>query len=329
MRALSAATLLTSAFILASAAPAAAGMGSGPAAPGIYVSLGGGYVLQSGDGIIGYGIEQPGGGIVDVTVDPGNGYFIEGAIGYAETEPLFSGLPFTRWEIYALYGSSDDSVSDTAPPRSGIALKNDSATVLVTGGSSGITTSERETFETGISFEGDTTQSGGTSLTFVLTPFVRWMGEDTTTIVTECCTLRRDAEVDTWMYGILAALEPEAALGSQVSIVGRIGAGLYGYQSDGTFNSSADIPPAQSVFGAHVSDSDSGIGFRGVLGVGLKITLAPGALLETFAQADYFTNTGLSQLSNNQPGDTTASHTGSSDLWEFRSGARVTVSLGQ
>jgi hypothetical protein len=304
-------------------------MGSGPAAPGVYVTVGGGYLLQSGDGIIGYGVEQPGGGIADVTVDPGDGYFIEGAIGYAGTSPLFAGLPFTRWEVYALYGSSDDSTSDTAPPQAGIALKNDAGTVLVTGGASGFTTSERETFETGLSFEADTAQEGARTLTFVVSPFVRWMGEDTTTIVTECCTLRRDAEVDTWMYGVVAALEPEVALSTQVTLVGRIGAGLYGYQSDGTFVSSADIPPAQSTFGAQVSDSDSGIGFRGVMGAALKITIAPGMLLETFAQADYFSDTGLSQIANNQPGDTTASRTGSSDLWEFRSGARVTVPLGQ
>ena len=75
------------------------------------------------------------------------------------------------------------------------------------------------------------------------------------------------------------------------------------------------------------SDGASGAGFRGQLGAALKFRLSEIANLETFAEADYFSDVGTAHMANNQPGDTTASHTGSTDLFELRAGARLSIGL--
>jgi hypothetical protein len=77
------------------------------------------------------------------------------------------------------------------------------------------------------------------------------------------------------------------------------------------------------------SDGDSGVGFRLVLGAGLKFKLTETARLETFAEADYFSDVGTAQLSNNDPNDATASHAGTTDMWELRVGARLTIGFGR
>lgn len=307
--------------------PALADMGLAPTTGGTYVSVGGGYLLTDSNGVIGYG-RDPGTGVTqDVILDPDNGWFIEGLAGYASTSPFIAGLPFKRIEVYGLFGRGNDSSSDTAPPNAGLSLKNDDATLLVTGGSSGFSTTERETAEGGLSFKADSF-TPGRSLSLAVTPFVRWIGEDTVTTISQCCTLERDANVDTWMYGILFAVEPEAALTSQISIVGRLGAGVYGYRTEGDFVSFSNANIARA-FDARVSDSDSGVGFRGQFGFGLKFKLTDGAVLEAFTEADYFSDAGTSAIANNQPNDETESHVGNTDLWELRSGARITFVLGQ
>ncbi len=127
------------------------------------------------------------------------------------------------------------------------------------------------------------------------------------------------------MYGILIAAEPEVWLTNDVAFVGRVGVGIYGYDADGDFNSSDNL---NGFFASQLSDGVSGVGFRGQLGAGLKFRLSNTANLETFAEADYFSDVGTALMANNQPGDATPSRTGTTDLWELRAGARVTIGLG-
>ena len=316
------------AAVAAMGSPALADMGRAPVSlQGTYVSFEGGYLLHDADGVLGYGRSTVAGVTQDIEVSPRDGWFVGGTVGFVNQGPLIAGLPFTRTELYGLYGRTESSTSDTSPPLLDISLKNDDATKLVTGGSSGSTSVERRFAEGGLRFESDSMTNATTSITWVVAPFIRWSGEDTDTIVTGCCDLRRNASVETWMYGVVVAAEPEIWLTSQVALVGRVGAGIYGFSADGDFRSSSTLP-SPDPFAAALSSSDDGVGFRGQLGAGLKFKLTSAANLETFAEADYFSNVGTAQTANNQPVDTTASHTGTTDLWELRAGARLTIAVG-
>ncbi len=322
--------LASSVILTAGASAALADMGQAPVGQGTYGSIEGGFLHQDGDDIIGYGTGLPPGTVLDVTVSPDNGWFIGGMIGFAGTSPFIAGLPFTRMELYGLYGRTDDNASDTSPPLAGISLKSADATILVNGGASGTTSSERRTVEVGLRFEGDDQINATTTWTWVASPFIRWSNEETDTLVVQCCDLRRSGDVDTTMYGILIAAEPEVWLTNDVAFVGRVGVGIYGYDADGDFRSSDNLSAPSGgfnpgFFNAQLSDGDSGVGFRGLLGAGLKFRLSSTANLETFAEADYFSDVGTAAMANNQPGDSTSSRTDTSDLWELRAGARVTV----
>ena len=319
-------TILLGTVFAASASVAAyADMGKAPVSQGTYGSIEGGFLHQEGDGIVGYGTGLPPGTIVDVTVDPDNGWFGGGMIGFAGNGALVGGLPFTRIELYGLFGRTSDDASDIVPPSAGISLKNVDASFLVNGGSTGTTSSDRRTFEGGLRFEGDDQVNATTTMTWVVSPFVRWTNEETDTLITQCCQLRRSGDVDTVMYGILIAAEPEVWLTNDVAFVGRVGVGLYGYNADGDFASSDNL---NGFFAAGFSDGDSGVGFRGQLGAGFKFRLSPSANLETFAEADYFSDVGTASMANNQTADSTASRTSTSELFELRAGARVTIGFG-
>ncbi len=304
---------------------ALADMGKAPVSDGAYGSVEGGFLKQDGGDVIGHGISPVAGTTIDVLVSPDSGWFAGGMIGLASRNAIIAGLPFRRIEVYGLYGRADDDAHHTSPPLTGTSLKNVDASVLVSGGATGATTSERSTFELGIRFESDDAVSSTTSITWVFSPFVRWTGEETNTRIAQCCSLLRSGDVDTTMYGILIAAEPEVWLTDGVAFVGRVGAGIYAYDSDGDFRSSDNL---NGFFAASFSDGDSGVGFRGLLGAGLKFKLSNTAHLETFAEADYFSDVGTALMANNQPLDATASRTGTTDLWELRAGARVTIGFG-
>ena len=315
-------------MLVALTANALADMGRAPATvQGTYVSVEGGYLLQDADGVIGHGTSSLPGTVTDVIVSPDSGWFAGAMAGFANSGPLIAGLPFHRIELYGLGGSMDDDTSHAAPPLLDILLKNDDATKLINGGLTGRTSSTRAFAEGGIRFEADDIVNAATSITWTVAPFIRWSGEDTQSIVTGCCDLVRASSVDTWMYGIVVAAEPELWLTSQVALVGRLGAGIYGFSSDGDYRSSSTLP-GPDPFAAHLSDSDSGVGFRGQLGAGFKFKLTSVAFLETFAEADYFSDVGMAHTANNQPGDTTVSHSDTTDLWELRTGARLTIGFG-
>lgn len=293
-------------------------MGKAPVTQGTYGSIEGGYLHQDGGSIIGYGTGLPPGTIVDATVDPDSGWFAGGMIGFAGV----NAFGFNRIEVYGLYGRTDDDASATSPPEAGISLKNADGSILVNGGSSGSTSAERRMFEGGLRFERDDTAN---AMTYVVSPFIRWMDESHDTLVTQCCNLLRSGDVDTLMYGILVAAEPEFNIATNIALVARAGVGIYGYDADGDFRSSDDL---NGFFVSSVSDGDSGVGFRGLLGLGLKFKFGTNANLETFAEADYFSDVGTAAMANNQPGDGTPSHTDTDDLWELRAGVRLTVGLG-
>lgn len=317
--------LASSVILTAGASTAFADMGKAPVSEGAYGSIEGGFLYHDGGDVIGHGISPVAGTTIDVLVSPDSGWFAGGLIGFANRDAFIAGLPFRRFEIYGLFGRTDDDASHTSPPLAGVSLKNVDASVLVGGGATGATSSERRTFEGGIRFEGDDVINSTTSMTWIVSPFIRWSNEETDTLVVQCCNLLRSGDVDTTMYGILIAAEPEVWLTNDVAFVGRVGVGIYGYDADGNFSSSDNL---NGFFASQLSDSDSGVGFRGQLGAGLKFRLSNTANLETFAEADYFSDVGTALMANNQPGDATPSRTGTTDLWELRAGARVTIGFG-
>lgn len=306
-----------------------ADMGRAPVASGTYGSIEGGYLHHDGDGLIGHGVNSAPGVIIDTEVSPGNGWFAGGMIGFASRDAFVAGLPFHRMEIYGQFGRSQDDVAHATPDVAGAALKNVDASTLVELGASGSSRAERRAAEAGLRFEADDVSSGASSLTWVLNPFLRWAGEDVDSHVTECCNLYRNGDVDTLMYGVVVAVEPEVWLTDAVALVGRAGVGVYGYDADGHYASSDDL---NGFFAANFSDGASGVGFRGQLGAGLKFKLGATANLETFAEADYFSDVGSALMANNQPagqpGADTPSRTGTTDLWELRAGARLTIGFG-
>jgi hypothetical protein len=317
---------IAAAGIAAFAGPAAAGMGTAP--PGTYISFEGGYLYQDAPDVTGHGIVTTAGGpIQDTFVSPNDGYFAGGLIGFNTGAPFLAG--FTRFEVFLLFGSADDSLSDSVPPLADVALKNADGTILVTGGGLGGTTSvELETWEGGFSFKDDDRINGTTTVTWVVSTFLRNSQEDTTSSVTStvCCTATRTGDVETWYYGILFAAEPETWLTSNLALVARLGAGVYGYDADGDFRSSSNGIP--DVFASSVSDGDSGAGFRGLLGIGLKFKLTTAATLEAFGEADYFSDVGTAHLADNQPTSGDTSYVDTDDLWELRTGVRITIGLG-
>ncbi len=331
---LSLAAIVTAAAVVS---PAFADMGRAPVGPGgHYLSIEGGFLHQEGADVIGYGIANTvGGAIDDVTVSPAEGWFAGAMLGWDTGRQIIPSLPFTRIEGYALFGSVDDSASDDAPTGGEIVLKSADGDLLGVGGTAGETSVERRFVEGGLRFEGDRVRSEGgsmkdeapverSSLTWVLNPFVRWTGEESDTHVPNCCATR-SADVDTWAYGALLALEPELLLRPGVALVGRGGIGLYGYDADGDFHSASAATP--DPFAADFSDSQSGVGFRGQLGAGLKFWMSERSILDVFAEADYFSDIGTAAMSDNQPTNADSSRVETEDLWEVRLGARLTLGL--
>ncbi|WP_295559317.1 hypothetical protein [uncultured Hyphomicrobium sp.] len=311
-----------------------ADMGKAPATQGIIVSIEGGYLHQSGPDIVGFGtspslITLPLAGnevITDKTLSPEDGYFIGGSIGVDTGAPYLFNF-FHRIELYGLYGETDDSARASSPPTGDIALTAVDGTVLGVNGRTGRTTVERTTWEGALRFEGDDRVDSSTTVTYVIAPFIRGFEEDSRTSVTACCDFGRTSSVDATLYGIYIAAEPETWLTPNFALVARGGVGVYGYDADGSFRSYGDAYTTGD-FDAAVSDGDSGAGFRGLLGVGLKFKIAPTALLEGFAEADYFSKVPTAKLITNSIDGGFVSHVGDDDLWELRAGGRLTIGLG-
>jgi hypothetical protein len=228
------------------------------------------------------------------------------------------------------YGEADDSASDSVPPNADIILSTVDGSVIGVGGVSGRTSVERKTWEGVLRFEDDDVVNASTTVTWVFAPFIREFEEDTSTLiesVVPCCEFGRSASVDATLYGVFVAAEPETWLTSNLALVGRLGAGIYGYDADGKFLSGSDDDTTDDFF-ASISDGASGAGFRGLLGIGFKLKLAPSALVEGFAEADYFSDVPTAHLTSNQTSGGFVSHVDEDDLWELKTGLRLTIGLG-
>jgi len=324
---------------MAASTAAHADMGSAPVDIGLYGGIEGGFLHQSTEAVNGFGIVAPGGSIGEALIEPENGWFAGGMIGYARPNTNLMGLPVSRIEGYVLFGRTEDNVGASAAPYGDLTIKSADGYANVVGGVRASTSVERRTIEAGVRFERDEySYEGGSlkdepvrsnrNLTRVLSPFFRYMEEDTETEVRGCCSAFRSASVDNKMYGLMAAIEPEYWHTSRIALVGRLGVGVYGYSVDGSFRSYSQSPFIPDPFAASVSDDESGVGFRGSLGAALKFKLTEASRLETFAEADYFSAVGTAAFSNAIPTNGRASHVEIDDMWELRAGVRLTIGFG-
>lgn len=309
--------------------PAIAGeMGRAPVSTGTYTTLEGGYLHQDGDSVIGHGINPTGGlaPTTDTFVEPDEGWFAGLSVGYASPSALISGLPFTRAEVYFAFGDADDARTDTVGAPAATSLKSADGSAFAVVGDEAGTSVRRQSYEGGLRLATDQALGASSSLTWVVMPFARFSDEDTQTVASGTAdTAWRSAGVETWSYGIAFALEPEVWVSPSVALVGRIGAGVYGYHADGDFSSTSTAP---MIFDADISDEKSGAGFRGLLGVGVKVKLAPATMLTGFAEADYLSDVASAGLPDNQFVSATTSSLSIDDAWELRVGARLSIGLG-
>ena len=305
----------------------AAEMGRAPVVEGSYVTLEGGYLFQEGHDVAAYGVSPSGNRFNDVFVSPGDGWFAGGSIGYVNPEPFFLG--FHNIEGYVLFGSTSEDVSDHAPPFSSLSLTSVDGDSFASGGKNAKGSDERTSIEGGIRFKRDFELDENSSLTLVLSPFLVFSEEDVNASVTGgCCNVRRDGDVDTWLGGGLVAVEPETWITAGMALVGRAGVGIYGFSSEGSFSSrSTNSGPGPDPFGAHVTDSSSGVGFRGQLGAGVKFRVVDNGFLELFGDADYFSAVGTAKLPSNRAATLQRASVGTEDMWDLRAGARLTLAF--
>lgn len=306
-------------------------MGKAPVSTGSYATVEGGYLLTEGDGAIGHGISSTGliiGPTSETTVDARGGWTAGASIGVASPGALIGGLPFTRAEAYFGYLDGDDSRTDTVADPAKTTLKSVDGSALGVIGFTATTEQQRRAYEGGLRLAFDSEIGGGASISWVMTPFVRSAREETNTVaIGTVDTAWRSADVEAWQYGVMFAAEPEIALAPGLALVGRIGAGVYGYDASGSFHSYSTAP-APDPFGASLHDEASGVGFRGQLGAGLKMKLSDAMTLTGFAEADYYSHAAGASLPDNQFVTETSSSVGTSGAWEFRAGARLSVGLG-
>lgn len=322
-------TLLAAAATAATALTpglAHADMGLAPAGPGdVYVSGEGGYLHQSGGDINVYGVSKTPGTVSDATISPEDGWFAGVMGGYENGSPFVSFLPFTRVELYVFGGETDDSRRDSAPPLADVTLKSVDGGVNVTGGSQVHASAERRFVEFGYRSEFDQVVDSQRTITWSIWSFIRNAEESADALCSNVCGVQRSSDVDTWMFGNMLMMEPEYRITPGVALVGRLGVGLYSYDAEGKFRSSATGAPPPDPFKASVKDDDDGWGFRGALGGGVKFIFGPKTFLETYAEADYFSDVGTARFSNSNPTDGTASRVETDDMWELRAGGRLTI----
>lgn len=319
------------AFCMLSSSAPAAEMGRAPVVSGTYATVQGGYLLNDGDSVLGHGISSTGlisGPTTETTVDARDGWFAGGSLGFASTGPIVPGLPFNRAEAYFDYFNADDGRTDTVADPAKTTLKSVDGSALGVIGFTATSEMHRRAYEGGVRFAFDQAVGSETSISWIVTPFVRNAREETGTVATGTVdTAWRGASVETWQYGVTLAAEPEIWVASNIALVGRIGGGIYGYDASGSFHSHSTAP-APDPFLADVNESASGVGFRGLLGAGVKVKLSTAMTLTGFAEADYFSHTGGASLPDNQFTSSTSSNVNTDDNWEFRAGARLSIGLG-
>ena len=313
------------------ASPAlAAEMGSAPVSTGLFATLDGGYLDLDQDDVFGHAVNPSGvagAPVDDVRISPEDGWFIGGSAGYRSNAPLISFLPFNRWEAYLTYSESDEEERDSVSGAASIDLNNVDATTLATIGGTGSTGIERRTWEFGTRSAVDTGAPGRSSVTWVMQSFTRYSEEETESFaVGTADRASRSADVETTSTGMMLLAEPEHWLSPSLALVGRAGVGVYYYDIEGEFRSSSSAVP--DVFAARISDDDDGFGFRAQLGAGVKLRLGAASTLTGYAEADYLSDVGTAGLPDNNLATVTPAEVDTSDAWEFRAGARLSVGLG-
>ena len=264
---------------------------------------------------------------MDTSVNAHDGWFAGGSLGFAAPSAIFAGLPVSRVEAYITYDDADSSRTDTLANPARTTLKSVDGSALGVVGFTATSSVERRNYDGGVRFAFDQMTGPASSVSWVLTPFVRNSDETASSVASGTVdTAWRNADVETWSYGVTAAAEPEVWLTPSFALVGRLGAGIYGYRASGDFQS-ASSAPAPDPFSASVSESETGVGFRGQLGAGLKFRLAPSVILTSFAEADYFSAVGSARLPDNQFGSAATSRVETADEWDLRGGVRVSVGL--
>ncbi|NOT72697.1 MAG: hypothetical protein HOP09_15895 [Hyphomicrobium sp.] len=306
-------------------------MGRAPVQSGTYATLEGGYLFNDSNSITGHGISTTGltaGPTVDTVASARDGWFAGISAGIAAPGSLVDGLPFNRAEAYFSYRESDDGRADTVNGPAATTLKSVDGSALGVVGNTASTGLHHRASEGGLRFAYDQTAGDGASLSFVVSPFVRNTRDHANSVASGTVdTAWRNAEVETWQYGVTLAVEPEVWLTQSVALVGRAGGGLYYFDAEGSFQSHSSAP-SPDPFAAALSDNASGLGFRGTLGVGIKIKLADSMTLTGFAEADYFSKTAGGAMPDNQFTSATTSAVALTDSWELRTGVRLSIGLG-
>ena len=311
--------LVSTAVIFAS--PAFAEMGQAPVSKGIYVSVEGGYLRQDAESVLGHGISADGVDVADTSVEAENGYFAGISIGAALAPRSLLGT-FDRIEASFSFGKITEDESDTRLAPGFTSLTSVDGLTTFTFRDFGDSEYERKTYDGALALKRDI----GTGVTLSLEPFVRVTDEDIKSTVSTSNpvdTAWRQSDISSRYYGALLALEPEVAITPSTSLVARVGAGVYGYDFDADFESGGD-----PFFAAKGSDDKNGVGFRGTLGVGVKVKAWEGASVTAFGSADYWSDTQVAVLPTNDPnilGD--AARIDTDDLWDLRAGVRLTVGL--
>lgn len=307
-------------------------MGRAPVSSGVYVTLDGGYAYSDGASAIGHAISQTG-AIADPStetfVGAHDGYAIGGSVGYVAPADFAAALPVSRIEGYLSFSSTDESNTDNVSDPQRTTLKSVDGTALAIIGLTATSAQELRSTEGGVRFAYDQETGAALSLSFVLTPFIRHIDEQTSSVaIGTADTAWRDADVTTLAYGVTIAVEPEVWLTPTFALVGRLGAGVYGYTADGDFSSRSTAGGGGfDPFAASLSDDESGVGFRGELGAGLKLKLTETVTLTGYGEATYLSAVGSAELPDNQFVTATTSGVDTSDSWEFRGGARISVGL--
>ncbi len=173
-----------------------------------------------------------------------------------------------------------------------------------------------EVYDGSLSLKGELARAEVVDLTSSLELFVR-AREDTTK--TSLGVTFRNADVDSWYFGTLIALQPEFKLGNGLSFATDFGAGVYVADADANF--AMNLGPVQQL-----SDKETKVGFRGRLGGALKAEVAQGVAASLFGTVNYWSDMAYARM----PGatDRSPSRVAFDSLIEAKFGARLSVALG-
>ncbi|MCZ6772811.1 MAG: hypothetical protein O7G83_12670 [Proteobacteria bacterium] len=176
---------------------------------------------------------------------------------------------------------------------------------------------KRETFDGSIALKGEVRHGADGDLTVALESFIRNSDDET---LSKCCPAGgiRSADINSWFYGLMLAVQPEVSLGARLSLVADLGAGVYLVDGDGKFSSTPVVVTTT------ISDNKQKLGFRGRAMIGLKLAHEAGVTTTLFGGIDYWNNVPFANMPSIATGNF-LSHVGFDQLIELKAGARVTI----